>query len=170
MTKPVFIPFRRRSTNLMWVRSAVKQLLGLVLVWAAVVSPGVSDNTDCLWLQGSRDDQVHSLPASLLNTLGHQTTSSIVRKGGKHMTERKTRQQQTLFSSSFIDCTVSYLLLFATPPRREISTPPSPLMSPLHQLKILCQKDHFSLCVTKLQTLKFTPFHLQPLNFSNTQQ
>lgn len=119
MTKPVFIPFRRRSTNLMWVRSAVKQLLGLVLVWAAVVSPGVSDNTDCLWLQGSRDDQVHSLPASLLNTLGHQTTSSIVRKGGKHMTERKTRQQQTLFSSSFIDCTVSYLLLFAIPPRTE---------------------------------------------------
>lgn len=53
---------------------------------------------------------------------------------------------------------------------REINTLPSPLMSPLHQLKILCQKDHFSLCVTKLQTLKFTPFDLQPLNFSNTQQ
>lgn len=32
----------------MRVGSAVEQLLGLVLVWVAVVSPSVSDDTDCL--------------------------------------------------------------------------------------------------------------------------
>lgn len=44
----------------------------------------------------------------------------------------------------------------------KINIPPSPQMLSLHQLKILCQKDLFSLCVTKLRTLKFIPFQLQP--------
>lgn len=43
----------------------------------------------------------------------------------------------------------------------EINIPPSPLVLPLQQLKIICQKEDFPLCATKLQTLKFTPYKQQ---------
>lgn len=123
MRKPVFFPFRKRSTNLMWVRSAVKQLLGLVLVWAAVVSPGgVSDNADCLWLQWSGDDQVHSLPACLLNTRSSNVIKLdrifIIRKGGKHDRIWNKTTADLVFQFLFRLHT-PLLTLFAISPRME---------------------------------------------------
>lgn len=86
------------------------------------------------------------------------------------MMKYEARQEQNLFSSSWgchklsgLHCPLLASCCNSPQNGGVINTPPLLLILHLHLVEILCRKERFSLCVMKLQTLKITQFHLQPL-------